>query len=367
MATTNHGRYTRDTLAIRGPVPSRWQRFFFFAGGFDSETLAREECRAVRSKYCSMGALILLTALLAACSGGYAIYTIFRDGWTTVVLASLWGLVIFVLDRFLVSSARKRAVLKNFFRDTNAARPYSSRTPWALLGLRIPIAVVIGLVVSKPIEVRLLQPWIVQYERTRKADELKRVPDDSDFARRREEIVDLAQTIANKNSEVQEAVKVFNAEMDGKGSLRGPGYKEMAKKKEATLIRLRQDLDALKTEKQTKNQQLDRDIASRRSTVEDSVRAHMEERSVISDLAAIQKLASGETPEARDRSPVVSTVSLFLTLLFVLIETMPVIAKALSPFDPYDARLQAIEDGAIVDCLVEARRKYAESGMSDAA
>ena len=79
----------------------------------------------------------------------------------------------------------------------------------------------------------------------------------------------------------------------------------------------------------------------------------------------IQKLGAGDTPEARDRSPVVYSVSIFLTLLFVFIECMPVIAKALSPFDPYDAKLQETEDGAALDCLVETRRKYAESAISD--
>jgi hypothetical protein len=367
MAAANYGRYPRGTQVIRGSVLNRWQRFFFFAGGFDSETLAEEGCRAVRSKYCSMGALILLTALLAASSGGYAIYTTFHDGRIAVVLTLPWALMIFVLDRFLVSSARKRAVLKNFFRDPNPTRPYFSRTPWALLGLRLPIAIVIGLVVSKPIEVRLLEPWIAQYERVRTADELKRVPDDSDFVQRWNEIDDLGKAIADKDGEVAEAVRVFDDELDRRRSLMVSGYGDNAKKKEVTLIRLSQELDNLKKQKEGKQQLLDDDIAKRRSTVGGSARARMEERSVISDLAAIQKLASGETPEARDRSPVVSTVSLFLTLLFVLIECMPVIAKALSPFDPYDAKLQAIEDASILDCLVEARRKYAESGMSDAA
>ena len=56
---------------------------------------------------------------------------------------------------------------------------------------------------------------------------------------------------------------------------------------------------------------------------------------------------------------------MFLTLLFALVECVPVLAKTLSPFDAYDATLQEIEHGGTVDALVEVRRRYAEASLSE--
>ncbi len=366
MAAPSPARHPQSAQVVRMSVPGRCERFFWFIGGFDSETLGRAECRAVRSKYSSMGALILLTALLASCSGGYAIYTIFRNEWATAMLALLWGLMILVLDRFLVSSSRKSAVLKNFFKEQDAARPYTATAPWALLGVRLPIAIAIGLVVSKPIEVRLMDPLIVQYEGDRKKAELLEAPDDRDLAKQRDEGAALSAKITTKEGDVKEARAAFNAEMDGRGSPKW-GYGDIAKKKEETIGKLEDDLTALRKEKIGKDQKLKQDGDNRRMEVNQNAQERLARRSVISDLVVIQKLDAGDTPEARDRSPVIAAMSIFLTLLFVLIECMPVIAKALSPYDPYDAKLQEIEDGAVTDCLVEARRQYAASGMSDGA
>ena len=123
-----------------------YQRTFWSIGGFDAATLAQPQCRALRSKYSSMGALVLLTALLASCSGGYAIYTVFRDPEVTCLMAALWGLLILTLDRFLVSSNRKLGVLKDFNTEPDALPPYKHQNPWLALAVRLPLAAVIGVV-----------------------------------------------------------------------------------------------------------------------------------------------------------------------------------------------------------------------------
>src|SRR5690606_40942160 len=86
------------------------------------------------NKYLGIGAAVLFTGILAALSAGYALYTIFETVWISVLFALLWGLVIFNLDRFIVSSMRKRDGIW---------------TEWKLAVPRLVLAVLLALVISK--------------------------------------------------------------------------------------------------------------------------------------------------------------------------------------------------------------------------
>lgn len=67
------------------------QHFLWFVGGFDRRLLGHEECRTVRAKYSSIGGLVLVTAVLAIWSSGYAISTIFYSAPATMAIAILWA------------------------------------------------------------------------------------------------------------------------------------------------------------------------------------------------------------------------------------------------------------------------------------
>ena len=126
------------------------RRFFIFCSGADHKIL--EQCpNSERIKYGIVGSTVFLTGFLASLSGGYALYTVFRGGnkaglWA-VFFGLLWGIVIFNLDRFLVSSIRKEGNWKKEF--------------WYALP-RFVVAVIISLVIAKPIEVQLFADRIQQ-------------------------------------------------------------------------------------------------------------------------------------------------------------------------------------------------------------
>ncbi len=95
-------------------------RFLWSCAGADSSLL--ERCPHSDSvKFQGVGGIVLATAVLAFASGSYAFYTVFepRTGmalgrgvdWPTVWVATfaglVWGLVIFNIDRFIVSSTGK--------------------------------------------------------------------------------------------------------------------------------------------------------------------------------------------------------------------------------------------------------------------
>jgi hypothetical protein len=93
---------------------------------------------------------------------------------------------------------------------------------------------------------------------------------------------------------------------------------------------------------------------------DDLNRQQEKDESIIKALRDIHEMSSASDGDAW----FISAVSLSLTLLFVLIESTPVVAKALSSFDTYDASLQQIEHGAILDKLAAARDKH-ERVMSE--
>ncbi len=141
-----------------GPV----SRFLWFCAGADAMILAR--CpNSDRVKYQGLGGIVLATGVLAFASGSYAFYTVFSPKDETALsqathlptvalslLAGLvWALVIFNIDRFIVSSTGKG--------DGTDAMTF------AKLGKGLPriiMAVIIGVCISAPLEIRILKPEI---------------------------------------------------------------------------------------------------------------------------------------------------------------------------------------------------------------
>jgi hypothetical protein len=124
--------------------------FLIFCSGSDRGLI--DQCpNSERNKFASIGATVFLTGLLAAISSGYALYTIFRGEEYAIISAIffglLWSLVIFNLDRYIVSSLRKEG---NWKKELLYATP------------RFVIAILISLVIAKPLEVRIFASRIEQ-------------------------------------------------------------------------------------------------------------------------------------------------------------------------------------------------------------
>jgi hypothetical protein len=124
--------------------------FFIFCSGASKDVL--KSCpKSETIKYSSIGATVFLTGMMAAVSGGYALYSVFNGINNAVVLSMLfgafWGIIIFNLDRFIVASLRK---------EGNIRKELLYATP------RLIIAILISLVIAKPLEVRIFANRIEQ-------------------------------------------------------------------------------------------------------------------------------------------------------------------------------------------------------------
>src|SRR5471030_667953 len=128
-------------------------RFFWFCSGANVGTLKKYPIE--HNKYVGIGATIFFTALFASLSGGYAMYFVFAGNAFAVVFAILfgliWGTAIFNLDRYIVSSIDKAGT-------TNQQIVKASP--------RILLAIMIGIVISRPLELKIFDKEIRQKLKT---------------------------------------------------------------------------------------------------------------------------------------------------------------------------------------------------------
>ncbi len=144
------------------PTPGLLTRFLWFCAGADSSLLRR--CPVSDwVKYQGIGGIVLATTLLAFVSASYAFYTVFSPKTDTAlavgldvttyaisgVAGAIWALVIFNIDRFIVSSTGKGDGTENIsWNELQQAAP------------RLIMAIIIGVCISAPLEIRILKPEI---------------------------------------------------------------------------------------------------------------------------------------------------------------------------------------------------------------
>lgn len=300
--------------------------FFLFCSGVDRTIL--EQVPSDENKYLGIGGTIFFTGLLATFSAGYALFTIFDSYILATLFGVVWGLMIFNLDRYIVSSMKSKG---GFFADFGIALP------------RLAMAVLLALVISKPLELKIFEKeidaeLIVMEQETFKAQEDRVKARFSDqIATAEREVADLQAEISEKRDARNAAAAAALAEADGSG---GSGIRNMGpiyRAKKATADQAQAELDAtlaaLTPQIEAKQEALAGYRATSSSTIEGL------ERGTFGGLAAridaLDRLGS--------RSDAIWLASIFITLLFIAIETAPIFTKLISPQSPYDHLLHEHE------------------------
>ena len=143
------------------PKSTPLMRLLWSASGGDRYILERATY-SDQIKYMCLGGIIVATGLMAALAGGYAFYTIFEPrgsaiesqfSWSTSIISiffgCFWGLMIFNLDRFIVSSTGKGDGTEAITWDE-----FKGAIPRLVLGA------IIALTISKPVEIRMFKTEI---------------------------------------------------------------------------------------------------------------------------------------------------------------------------------------------------------------
>ncbi|MEZ7500202.1 DUF4407 domain-containing protein [Flavobacterium sp. Arc3] len=299
------------------------KQFFILCSGADNEIL--EGCsQGEQTKYAGIGATVFFTAVMAFIASSYALFTVFDSVYPALLFGLVWSLLIFNLDRFIVSTIRKRDKFGSEFLQA---------TP------RIILAIIIAIVISKPLEIKIFEKEIntvLLKEKNAMALENKKEVADyfkSDLDKNKAEIADLKADISKKEKEVNTLYETYIAEAEGtKGTLKlgkGPVFEEKIAKHNlasAQLDTIRKNNLAKIAEKEQQSSLLQADLDKKVT----------ETRPIIDGFDGLMARVN-----ALNKLP--SLPSLFIMLLFLAIETSPIIAKLLSPKGEYDFKLEDLE------------------------
>ncbi|MDI9310793.1 MAG: DUF4407 domain-containing protein [Limnohabitans sp.] len=296
------------------------KRFFILCSGADSELL--DSCsEGEQTKYVGIGATVFFTAVMAFLASAYALFTVFDNPYYAVAFGVVWALLIFNLDRFIVSTIRKR---DNLWAEFLQASP------------RIILAMIIAVVISKPLEIKIFEKEIntvLLKEKNAMAIANKNQVTNyfkSDVAKNQSEIDSLKSSIKAKEKQVSDLYQSYITEAEGttgtKKMGKGPIYKE---KREAHDLALRQ-LDSLKASSAK--------VIAEKEAKAKTLQADLDKK--VADTKPIIDSFDGLMARINALGKLPWLPSFFIMLLFLAIETSPIIAKMLSPKGEYDFKLE---------------------------
>jgi len=314
------------------------KQFFIICSGADTDIL-KNSAIGEQNKYAGIGATVFFTAVMAFIASSYALYTVFDNTFAAIGFGIIWGLLIFNLDRFIVSTIKKR---NNIIDEIIQASP------------RLLLAVIIAVVISKPLELKIFEKEINQVLLEQK-NELTLANQDQialQFNPKTEalkqNIITLQDEITTKEAEVNTLYDVYINEAEGTAGTKllgkGPVYKEKREKHDAALAELKSLKDTNKEKIATAEAsitQLKTDYDTQVTTTQPIIDGF--------DGLMARVTALGTLPWLP---------SFFIFLLFLAIETSPIFAKLLSPKGEYDFKLEDQETAikSLVDLKVQERK-----------
>ncbi|MGL3000132.1 DUF4407 domain-containing protein [Flavobacterium sp. RSSB_23] len=299
------------------------QSFFILCSGADKNLL--EGCsQGEKTKFVGIGATVFFTAVMAFLASAYALFTVFDSVYPAIAFGLVWSLLIFNLDRFIVSTIRKRDKLSAEFLQA---------TP------RILLAIIIAIVISKPLEIKIFEKEIntvlLKEKNAMALKNKKEVADyfKTDLDKNKAEITNLKTEISTKEKEVNTLYETYIAEAEGTAGTKklgkGPVFKEKIAKHDLS----KKELDTLQKTNLAKiavlekeNKKLEADLDKKVTQTQPIIDGFDGLMARINALNSLPWLPS-----------------FFIMLLFLAIETSPIIAKLLSPKGEYDYKLEDLE------------------------
>jgi hypothetical protein len=312
-------------------------RFFWFCSGAHVDTLKKYPIE--HNKYVGIGATIFFTALFASLSGGYAMYFVFNgDGFAVgfaILFGLLWGTAIFNMDRYIVSSINKEGT-------TNQQILQASP--------RILLAIMIGIVISRPLELKIFDKEIRQKLKTAylkgqhsKIDTLQKTYNQK-YGMEMSKTVDLKKEKDSLERDINRSRVQLNQEVFGDKSNQTSGivgYGTYAKQKQG-ILQEKEDRLKLVTANADK---MDQYLAQRKdfegvNNLRLFTNKQLDSLSNIAGFAdrnwALGQLTYNENG-TRDLDTYLAIS--FIGYLFILFECLPVFVKLMSPKGPYDVAM----------------------------
>lgn len=344
----------------QSPRPSPAMRIFWKAAGADRYILERSTY-GDQVKYLCLGGIIVATGLMAGLAGGYAFYTIFEPRGNainsfktaadiggnydtidiptmikSVIFGIIWGLIIFNIDRFIISSTGKGDGTEEItWKEFKGALP------------RLFMGAIIAMTISKPVEIRMFKTEIdiKLHEKQIEQQQAYKAKTDSVF-----------------NSEIAKK-DIGIAKIEAELSAKGQRYKDIEAQyieeirnvrpgPRAAAIKLQMDVldQEIKTLQKdpeyikVKNEK--EEIEKRRETALNQSQKYAAGLDGLLERIKISHEISG---------PVISW---FITLLFMAIELTPIFFKLMLIKSPYDYMEENIKELIKAENGIEIQYNY---------
>jgi hypothetical protein len=311
---------------------SFFTRFLWWCAGADKHFLMRSPVQD-RVKYAGIGGIVFSTGLLATFAGGFAFNTAFGPkgmagdemtsvGWMigSAVFGLCWGALIFNLDRFIVSSTGKGDGT-----DSITLKEFGQAIP------RLIIALILGITISKPLELKIIETEInveLRKKQQEKLDDFNK----GTMAKFKEQIAmidkDIKKLDEDRNILVQrqkEAEQEYLDQMQGRAG--EAGYGPRAKQ-----------LEVFKNEKIKDVQAYDQKHAIELANLKkqrDQKLAEQDNELTVVNLKNAQNL-DGLLERIEIAHEIGFGLGIALTLIFLSIEMGPIFFKMMMNKGPYD-------------------------------
>ena len=328
------------------PKAGRMMRLLWKAAGADRYILERSTY-GDQMKYLCLGGIIIATGLMAGIAGGFAFYTIFEPRGNainsfrtaadiassydavhtatmikSIIFGTFWGLIIFNIDRFIVTSTGKGDGTEDI-----TGKEFKSALP------RIIMGTIIALTISKPVEIRMFKTEIdvKLHEKQMEQQQVYKAKTDSLFnseiAKKDKEIEKFESELKGKIDRHAELEKQYIEEVRivTKGPRAFAIEAQMNKiageiaidKTNADYVRIKNEKDAIEKRRETALNNSEKVAAGLDGLLERIKLAH--------EIAGW-------------------VISLFITLLFLALELTPIFFKLMLIKGPYDYMEENIKE-----------------------
>lgn len=246
--------------------------FLIGCGGGDTKLLEQNGINPDINKQVGIGGAVLFTGIFASFSFGYAMTWVFENRWICLFLGLTWGLMIFNLDRLIVSGSIKTS--KN------------SLAYYVNFIVRFVLAIGISLIISVPLELKIFESLLTK-ENT---------------------AIELANSSELKilKKEISDYDSMYHYETAGKGLGNGDGEGPVAR-------------GLLKT----KDQKL-----QKQSEIEERIRTNQN--------LTLGLLERFRALESLKKDPDIQLIANGIMALFLLIEIIPILIKSFSTDAVYE-------------------------------
>ena len=322
----------------------RINNFLWLCSGANRSIIQR--CPTEGSKYVGIGATILFTGILAALASGYALYTIFENVYYSIGFGILWGLMIFNLDRYIISSMRKTDQKNS---ELKMAIP------------RIMLALIIATVISMPLELKMFEKEInteltdMQLAINRNQETAVELKHQTKIERLNQEIEALKSEITTAKTHRDKLINLAQQEADGTGGSRkrnaGPIYQIKKQNADQADQELKSITDINKPLIQDKQQE----ITQIKSTISSEI-SNLKEVTYNGLAARIEALSN-----LKSKSIAIAIADWFIFLLFICLELSPIFVKLMSAKGPYDELLTTHEHAHSCHALEKIAQKSAQT------